>query len=158
MKVVATLLLFVAAACASRCHIRCHMHLRFVCGNDGKSYANECVMRRASCMKREALVAVHRGKCLVGEKKCVIPCPKILAPVCGSDGKRYDNECTMRVAACKSAKAITVVRTKDEHCNECDEVCTKEYVPICGSDGQTRQRMPHGVRSLQNKNRHRQNL
>ena len=49
---------------AAGCHMRCHLHLRFVCGSDGKTYANECVMRRASCMKGEAIVAVHKGKCL----------------------------------------------------------------------------------------------
>jgi len=137
MKVVATLLLFVAATFASRCQLKCTRELRFVCGSDGKTYGNECMMRRGSCLKKEALIAVHGGKCLFGEKKCMIPCPKIFAPVCGSDGKRYDNECTMRVAACQSAKAITVVKSKDEHCNECYAVCTKEYMPVCGSDGRT---------------------
>merc|ERR1712212_824393 len=138
MKVFIALLALVAAASASlSCHMRCKHHLRFVCGSNGKTYANECVMRHAACIKREAITAVYKGKCLIGEKKCMIPCTKVLAPVCGSDGKRYSNECVLRVASCKSAKPVSIVKAKDPQCSECDEICTKEYMPVCGSDGKT---------------------
>merc|ERR1712179_341671 len=139
MKVLATLLLFVAATYASKCQLKCTRELCFVCGSDGKTYGNECMMRRGSCLKKEALIAVHGGKCLFGEKKCMIPCPKIFAPVCGSDGKRYDNECTMRVAACQSAEAITVVKSKDEHCNECEQFAQRS---ICQYVDQTVEHTP----------------
>merc|ERR1712002_168502 len=139
MKVIIALAaLFAVTAATPSCRIRCPMHLRFVCGSDGKTYANECVMRRASCAKQEAIVAVHKGKCLMGEKKCTkIACTKILLPVCGSDGRQYANECVMRMESCMSAKPITIVKSMDKECSECDEACTKEFIPVCGSDGQT---------------------
>ena len=45
-----------------------------------------------------------------GVPKCVCPdlCPQRMAPVCGSDGLTYENDCAMRRASCKSEKTITV--------------------------------------------------
>merc|ERR1711921_64277 len=43
-------------------------------------------------------------------KRCIIPCPRHYKPLCGSDGKTYANECSMRVAACEKNEAIVAVR------------------------------------------------
>lgn len=50
------------------------------------------------------------------EPKCREACYLLFAPVCGSDGKTYSNECELRVTACKNEENITVV-----HSGRCSE-------------------------------------
>ena len=50
------------------------------------------------------------------EPNCGMVCIMALIPVCGSDGKTYDNECLMEVAACMNGEDITKVH--DGPCSE----------------------------------------
>ena len=54
----------------------------------------------------------YHGVCVVdqGLPKCVCPsnCANTSSPVCGSDGKTYENECVMRRASCTKQLTITV--------------------------------------------------
>lgn len=50
------------------------------------------------------------------EEQCNALCTRFLAPVCGSDGKSYDNECLMEFAACLAKKVIAV-----RHQGRCEE-------------------------------------
>lgn len=60
-----------------------------VCGTNGQTYPNLCVLRVSRCNGANVFKA-YDGKC-----KCVIDCPKIYKPVCGSDGKTYNNLCRL---------------------------------------------------------------
>ncbi|XP_075571625.1 follistatin-related protein 4 isoform X2 [Pelecanus crispus] len=71
---------------------------------------------RASCEKKYC----GRGsKCVVNkdtnqpECRCVEECKSSYMPVCGSDGKFYENHCQLHRASCLQRKKIYIIHSKD---------------------------------------------
>lgn len=127
----------------------CTRNYKPVCGSDGVTYSNKCIMLCAD----EKTTVVNEGPCKdmdqpkivedIGfpSSQCDSTCPKSLKPVCGSDGSTYPNDCFLRCAG---------VETSLAHEGQCDEVkvvenaselptctCTRNMKPVCGKDGKT---------------------
>ncbi|EEC12873.1 agrin, putative [Ixodes scapularis] len=107
-----------------RCNGACPGDLRPVCGSDGRTYPNECLLRVEACRSHRSIRIIYAGPCSQGLNPCGAlecpfdcnidrfgkascacppPCEQVLRPVCGSDGKSYDSACHLRREACLGA-------------------------------------------------------
>jgi hypothetical protein len=46
-----------------RCNAVCNQDFKPVCGSDGKTYTNECILRVEACKSRRSLRIIHSGIC-----------------------------------------------------------------------------------------------
>ncbi|KAI8846960.1 hypothetical protein BC829DRAFT_444958 [Chytridium lagenaria] len=127
------------------CEFTCPDKAEPVCGTDRKPYSNICALMTAACKDPSAnLTKYHDGPCDGVEPlpACVYDCPNNAVPVCGSDGKTYDDECVLKTTACKDPSA-NLTKSYDGPCGVgiefgCNYYCgSSDINPVCGSDGIT---------------------
>jgi hypothetical protein len=109
----------------------CPRILSPVCGNDGKTYSNDCVLMMDFCDgKTKTDKILFHGRCDEFETDCVKKvgkCNKVYKPICGSDGNTHANNCSLNIKNCKLDVLIGATKkiTK-KHKGECKKNKKKE--------------------------------
>ncbi|EEY59565.1 kazal-type serine protease inhibitor, putative [Phytophthora infestans T30-4] len=108
------------------CDTECPDDFNPVCGSDHVTYTNDCAFTVAQCNATELVVA-NSGECAKSSsgsnaESCPDACTMEYSPVTDENGKKYSNECAMRLAKCKGEageeKKIVTFAALDETTDE----------------------------------------
>ena len=149
---------------------KCVKKYKPICGDNGVTFGNKCAMEHHNCLaKNKKVKEAYKGKktrdqyfinlFTKGECKemsndvqqCIRSCDKKDKPVCGSDGKTYQNKCYLENESCSTPELVVVSKGAcpeeaeeeeggvDERLKpvECPTFCNRMLDPVCGSNYQT---------------------
>jgi len=114
------------------CPTMCSRMYAPVCGSNGITYGNKCMMIVDSCERKEDITKMHDGECKEDQstesntKECNLFCTREYNPVCGQVGDHfriYSNACTLGVASCLTDGAVIPVH--QSKCNNEDDLATE---------------------------------
>jgi len=137
------------ASAEDSCHRACPEMWSPVCSTDGRTLPSRCEFEVYQCEKAKIdleIAVAYQGECKEAETGCPMVCPTIFAPVCGSDGQTYDNECKLEYASCRAFKedGVEIHLEHEGSCvaaaevdEECPIFCPSDWAPVCGSNGKT---------------------